>query len=647
MPRLRCALPAALTHEPGERLDRATLDHCDGGARDTRLAPNLHDEISMTRDLAHRRIHERLAICAALVLTLPAPAAHAWAIGSPLNETGCHEPITAEALRAVRARYDTAPVLPPSRDEAAMIADVLFEPPADLRDDLAGMTLLIGVRENDLKGIDPLASLDLVRVHGDPTTQDEHCIRSDADDLDGGNAAALAACRAFIVRAATEALDGLDASGGVDPARRIPLTFHVGTRGEISPDLPLFYLKMGAALHALEDGFPHTYRSTDGMSVLVVLNWIDLVGESYDEPRDGPGHRAELDRCWDDDPTIRRNQELTTQAATELLGAALDPGLTREAKIQQFDAIAGKYLGFQPGCSFDNNWCAPPEAAVTNSIGCRATGGAAGWAALLMPAILLVRRPRRRGRGLVVSLAAASLVVAALATAHADDAPPAPVAQATPVAQAGPVAQAAPPPAPVAQAEPAPAPSDDDADEPAKPREPGRDVSTPSAPEIAEIRADKQLGSPWGVTGSVGGSIGRAALVSSLGVRYRIREQWVVGLDASWNPWVTTSPMEVRAGVATVAGTLIRRFPMKFDRVNLRSSVHLGVSTLLFDVYGAPKYSTGPYAAVSLLGLDYDLGNSVRIVWDPMEIALPVPLISQLPLYYEQFRFVIGVQIGG
>jgi hypothetical protein len=104
--------------------------------------------------------------------------------------------------------------------------------------------------------------------------------------------------------------------------------------------------------------------------------------------------------------------------------------------------------------------------------------------------------------------------------------------------------------------------------------------------------------------------------------------------------------MTAHSGVATLAGTLIRRFPMKFDRVNLRSSVHLGVSTLLFDVSGAPKYSTGPYGAVSLLGLDYDLGNAVRIVWDPIEIAMPVPLLGQLPLYYEQFRMVIGIQIG-
>ena len=98
--------------------------------------------------------------------------------------------------------------------------------------------------------------------------------------------------------------------------------------------------------------------------------------------------------------------------------------------------------------------------------------------------------------------------------------------------------------------------------------------------------------------------------------------------------------------MASFAATLIRRFPMKFDRVNLRSSVHLGVSTLLFDVYGAPMYSTGPYAAISPLGIDYDLGGSVRLVIDPVEFAIPVPLVGQLPLYYEQFRFMIGLQFG-
>jgi hypothetical protein len=165
--------------------------------------------------------------------------------------------------------------------------------------------------------------------------------------------------------------------------------------------------------------------------------------------------------------------------------------------------------------------------------------------------------------------------------------------------------------------------------------------------EVAEVRQDKKLGNPWGFAASFGGAVDRPAGVVTFGGRYRITEQWVVGLDAGWNPWVTTAPMSVRAGVATVAATVIRRFPMRFDRVNLRTSLHAGTSTLLFDVFGAPKYSTGPYIALSPLGLDYDLGGAVRIVWDPMEIAVPVPLLGQLPLYYEQFRFMLGLQIGG
>jgi hypothetical protein len=109
---------------------------------------------------------------------------------------------------------------------------------------------------------------------------------------------------------------------------------------------------------------------------------------------------------------------------------------------------------------------------------------------------------------------------------------------------------------------------------------------------------------------------------------------------------VTPQPLSTRMGAMNLYGTLIRRFPMKFDRVNLRTTVHLGVSMLLFDVYGAPKYSFGPYAAFTPLGIDYDLGNSWRIVIDPVEIAVPVPHIGLIPLFYEQFRLMVGVQYG-
>ena len=75
-----------------------------------------------------------------------------------------------------------APLIAPTRDEAALIDAVQFVPPADFERDLAAMSLLLGVRDNDLKGNNPLDSLQLVQVHGNPDTQEEHCIRNANDD---------------------------------------------------------------------------------------------------------------------------------------------------------------------------------------------------------------------------------------------------------------------------------------------------------------------------------------------------------------------------------------------------------------------------------------------------------------------------------
>ena len=96
---------------------------------------------------------------------------------------------------------------------------------------------------------------------------------------------------------------------------------------------------------------------------------------------------------------------------------------------------------------------------------------------------------------------------------------------------------------------------------------------------------------------------------------------------------------------ATLSGTVIRRFPMRFDRVNLRTSLHLGVSTLLFDVYGAPKYSTGLFVGVSPLGLEWKLSRSFLIIINPLSIAVPAPQLNGVPLVYTQYRVGIGVEI--
>jgi len=429
-----------------------------------------------------------------------------WAIGSQVNETGCHEPITAQALRNARAMAPTAPAITPTRDEAALIGDVMFAAPADMTGDLAAMSLLLGVRDNDLKGVNPLSSLDLVQVHGNPMTQDEHCIRGPDDDGATGDQSALDACRAFIHDTAAAALDGLDATGTVDANARMPLGMYLSLRGHATPMLPVFYVKMGAAMHALEDGFTHTYRSEDGMNVTVVLNWIDLVdGVAYDPARDGPEHRAELDHCWHTDPLILRNYQLATQAATELLATALDPSATRDDKIARFDAVTAKYLTYQPGCTADNNWCDAPEAKVTETglYGCSAGGGSAWLVAVIIAGLLGLRR---RATSVFV------LLLASATAARADD-PPKP---ATPIAATEPTAPALP------------SPVDRPAD--AAQKEPGRDVKTPTVAEVQAVRHDKELGSPFGVALSIGGAVDRAAGVGSIGARYRLNERWLVGL---------------------------------------------------------------------------------------------------------------------
>ena len=306
----------------------------------------------------HGRITFWLAIGLGFALS-PIRVADAWSIGSQLDNLGCHERVTAEALRRVRVVVSTAPVLVPTRDEAALIDAVQFAPPEDLVHDLGGMSLLLGVRDNDLKGQDPLDILRLVEVHGDPDTQQEHCIRDLDDDNSAGNVSALLACRAFIVDTATEALAGLGADGVVDPINRMPLQVHVSFAGKVTPSLPLFYVKMGQALHALEDGFTHTYRMPDGSHVTVVLNYVEYVtGGSPDVARDGPDHLSALDHCDTLDPTVVRNYQMAIDASTELMTVALDPSRTRLEKIAAFDAVTAKYLTYEEsGCTLENHWC--------------------------------------------------------------------------------------------------------------------------------------------------------------------------------------------------------------------------------------------------------------------------------------------------
>src|SRR5687768_18567300 len=129
---------------------------------------------------------EGLAACAALAL-LPC-AARAFTIETAITR-GCHEEITADALRAARAAFPT-PALALQGDDRALIDDVAFTVPDDL-DDIGAVTLLLGVRDNDVKSIAPTDLNRLAQVTASGHSQHEHCLRATDQDEPTGSAAAL------------------------------------------------------------------------------------------------------------------------------------------------------------------------------------------------------------------------------------------------------------------------------------------------------------------------------------------------------------------------------------------------------------------------------------------------------------------------
>src|SRR5207237_3693969 len=131
----------------------------------------------------------------------------------------CHEKLTAQALRTARTRLEMAATPRATDDERALIDDLQFAPDDDMKD-LAGATLLVGVRDNDLKGSSQDDLSVLSAIHGNPDNQREHCLRGPDQKEPGGSAAAVADCRAFIRGRVLEALDALDPAGGPDLAKR-------------------------------------------------------------------------------------------------------------------------------------------------------------------------------------------------------------------------------------------------------------------------------------------------------------------------------------------------------------------------------------------------------------------------------------------
>jgi hypothetical protein len=142
-----------------------------------------------------------------------------------------------------------------------------------------------------------------------------------------------------------------------------------------------------------------------------------------------------------------------------------------------------------------------------------------------------------------------------------------------------------------------------------------------------------------------GASYDRPAIAGTLGAKLQLSPGWMVGLDAEWNPWISLDTKKIRNGVFNVYASVVRRYQMRYEAVNLRTTAGIGASALLFDLYGARSGSVGPFLGVSVLGIEWKLAKNWYFVFDPAYIAFTVPHVTGVPLGYLQYRVVAGLDV--
>jgi hypothetical protein len=389
-------------------------------------------------------------------------------------------------------------------------------------------------------------------------------------------------------------------------------------------------VRIGQAIHAVEDSFTHTYRTPNGMQITVVMDWVDKANGKWDEATNGPPHSSEMDRCDIVDPNDVRTKRrtLATAAATAVLRATLDPSETD--KIAAVEAILKDYLSYAPGstlgypegCTLANNWCDAPEHKLGNGslLGCSVggPGGRSGLSglALLLGLLALLRQARRRHRAMVgMTLLFIASLLPSRGFAQSEAAQPGFEATAAAVAAAAEEKHNPPPP-----------------------------VTTPVKEPGPKDPSKMALGAYLGGSGSYT----YAAAAVTLGALLRFSKHWTFGLDAEWNPWIAINGRTaVRAGAFNGYGTVILRLPLAYEKFNLRTTANLGFSRLLIDLYGAPKGSMGIYAGLSPLGLEWKVSRLLFVIINPLNFAIPAPQLSGVPFTFSQYRVTIGLEIYG
>lgn len=522
----------------------------------------------------------RLSRLAALVLWCVPVCAWAFQIESIVS-TGCHERL-ARAVTEGAVWPNATPRPLSTLGDRALVANLEFTAPSD--SDTWLLSVLIGVRDNDLHGAALLDLPDLVAVHNGSDSQVEHCLRTPQDDGDEGDRQALESCRAFILSEVALAL-GDEAQPNLDATEDVTVALLWETRG-----LPLqrFGFHLGRAMHALQDSFTHAFRTDDLRRVESVLNWIDpVLAWDYSPARDGWPHQSSLDACDGDAATVRR-VEAARQASQGLVRAVMGEG-DRASRLAGTSALLDEWLTYEPGCDAENDFCGQ---AVLGP-GCSSTAGSPLLPLLGVALLLTSRRPRTAGRG-------------GPPAPHARPATPVPPGRWPRLLIAGVLLVA-----PLAAAQ---------------------EVNAAAPARSARFSLHAAVGASidrGGGTLAVGGGV-------ALGPHVRLRA------DLELNPWLDTVSGRMAPGALSAYGTFMWCWT-EVGRVELSSSVSVGASALLFNTTGAEAGSFGLFAGVSMVRVGIRLSDRLAFEFNP-EAVVAVPSLKGVPLAYRQYRATAGLR---
>jgi hypothetical protein len=572
-----------------------------------------------------------------LVLVALPHTAFAFTFESVVTE-GCHERITLRAIER-SGLHSPAPAATPEDDTLA--ENLPFRIPAHT--DLWTLSVLVGVRDNDLHGYSVSDLPELAGIHNGEHTQDEHCLRSLADDGSDGDSNALGSCRAFILGEIGKAVREGDAMSfeNVEIALRwqrvaIPLSAHG------------FHL--GRALHALQDSFAHSFRTEDEHGVLSVLNYIGpALVPGYQPQLGGYPHLSKQDGCDESDPKTKARVAAAVEASAALLTAAAMSG-DRAPRMEAASQALGGWVEYVPGCNKENDWCgnAPPLAA-----GCSASGSPPvallSALAMLLIARRRVARPIRavvKGSAVVIALVVGSTAVGGVPQTPASF--PAPVMGAlipSESAPSTPGAGAAGSPESAASTPDAPGAPESGGSTPGAPQS-SASAALPPAPPASELTASL-TGEPASASAvslhfGSGISIDRGAANLTVGGALKLSRRLSLGLDLEYSPWFDVLSGTASIGTVNAYATLSVTWAT-FGVLEVRSAFEAGASLLLFNAPGARAGSVGVLVGLSPLRIDVQLSPRLQLELSP-EIFIAAPSLRGIPLAYRQYRACIGMR---